>query len=413
MNSSQRELLLAPLFTLFNHQDIEYFSSRMQMKNIEPGGLMFDDHDGKEHFYIIAAGQVEVTQAAGLAEEQLLGVWGEGELIGEFLFINHEGKLTARARAINHVQVYEMTRTDFDTLLTRQPGLAYDMVKNLSRRISGFQNKAINDLLDKNEQMKQAYEALKAANLQMIEKETMEHELDLAHNIQVSILPHKFPKLEGYDFGAMVVPMRAIGGDFYDFIPLSENRLGIAIGDVSGHGIPAALFMALTVTLLRAEACRTCSPAEVLLRVNRQLTGYNDEGMFVTTLYGVLELKTGEFNFVRAGHVLPILYSTRGRLIEVQMEPGQPLGIFSSPVLSEQVIDLKKGGTLLLYTDGVTEAVNQGNEMFGQPGLEKAIQDNHPLTAQQICQSIFDRVTAHRGEAAQSDDVTLLCIQAQ
>ena len=246
---------------------------------------------------------------------------------------------------------------------------------------------------------------------QVIEKEKMERELQVAHKIQMSILPRRQPQVDGFDFGALVVPMQMIGGDFYDFIPLGNDKLGIAIGDVSGHGVPAALFMALTVTLLRAEACRTCSPGEVLQSVNRQLMRFNDESMFVTILYGVLDMLTGKFDYVRAGHELPVLFTNQGSMAEGSLEPGQALGLFNTPLLSEQVIHIQKGVALLLYTDGVTEAVSCEDEMFGMERLKRVIRKHHHQSAQAICERVMEQVTLHRGEAAQNDDVTLVCIR--
>jgi sigma-B regulation protein RsbU (phosphoserine phosphatase) len=143
-----------------------------------------------------------------------------------------------------------------------------------------------------------------------------------------------------------------VGGDFYDFISLDDRRLGIAIGDVSGHGVPAALFMALTVTLLPAEACRDCSPSEVLRAVNHQLLNVNSEGLFVTVLYGVLDRTTGEFTYARAGHESPIHCLATGELIVPDLGPGQLLGFWGDVRLSEQSISLAPGSTLMLYTDG-------------------------------------------------------------
>jgi sigma-B regulation protein RsbU (phosphoserine phosphatase) len=169
--------------------------------------------------------------------------------------------------------------------------------------------------------------------------------------------------------------------------------------------------MALTVTLLRAEACRTCSPGDVLSSVNQQLIRFNDEGMFVTILYGVLDILTGEFIYVRAGHEQPVLYTDRGRLIEVSLEPGQPLGLFSAPILSEQMIHIQQGITLLLYTDGVTESVNAEDEMFGTEHLRAVVGKYNHQSAQTICERVLEGVNLHRGEASQSDDVTLLCVR--
>jgi len=208
--------------------------------------------------------------------------------------------------------------------------------------------------------------------------------------------------------------MSAVGGDFYDFIPLDGQMLGIAIGDVSGHGVPAALFMALTVTLLRAEACRTCSPAEVLRGVNRQLLNLNNEGMFVTLLYGVLNCATHEFTYARAGHEPPILCRASQEWLDPDpdLECGQLLGLFNNPLLCERTLTLAPGSTLLLYTDGVTEMMNSQSELFGGERLLAAVCDHYNSHAQAVCERIWELVAAHRGDAPQRDDIAMVCARA-
>jgi len=144
------------------------------------------------------------------------------------------------------------------------------------------------DLQEKNRQLAQAYEELKAAQAQLIEKEKLESELKIAREIQRNILPRSKPQISGLDFGMLIEPMASVGGDFFDYIELDQERVGLVVGDVSDHGVPAAIFMALTYSLLRAEALRATSPGETLRAVNRQLLNMNSSSMFVTVLYGIL-----------------------------------------------------------------------------------------------------------------------------
>jgi sigma-B regulation protein RsbU (phosphoserine phosphatase) len=171
--------------------------------------------------------------------------------------------------------------------------------------------------------------------------------------------------------------------------------------------------MALTVTLLRAEACHDCSPQEVLRGVNRQLLNMNNEGMFVTVLYGVLHRTTGEFTFVRAGHELPLLCRPDGELVEPDLSRGQILGLFTDPVLQEQTVKLTPNSTLLLYTDGVIEAVDAHAEMFGDERLRRAVSANRAAPAQVMCERILEQVTAHTRAVSQHDDITLVSVQAR
>jgi serine phosphatase RsbU (regulator of sigma subunit) len=213
-------------------------------------------------------------------------------LFGEMSLLIPDGLRTASVRAHSPVKIMELSCPDFDKLLLRRPSLALELVRELSLRLRDSDNAMIRDLTDKNLELAQAYQELQAAQVQLVEKEKLEHELDLAHNIQQSILPDDLALMEGFDFGARMMPARAVGGDLYDFIQLDQDTVGISIGDVSDKGVPAAIFMALYCSLLRAEALHVSSPADVLRRVNRHLLDLTDARMFVTALYGVLNRKT-------------------------------------------------------------------------------------------------------------------------
>ncbi len=402
-----------PLFAALPHNEFRHLAATLHPIDVKAGAILFREGDCGDHFYIVAAGQVEVFKALGTGEEHLLNISGPGDFIGEMSLVSDEGRRTATVRAASHARLLEMSRADFERLVREQPRLAYELVRVLSGRLAASQDAALHDLQAKNRQLQQAYEALQAAQAQIIEKEKMERELQVAHNIQLGLLPRQRPDLPGFDLGALIEPMRAIGGDFYDFIPLDGHRLGIAIGDVSGHGVPAALFMALTVTLLRAEACRDCSPSDVLLNVNRQLLNLNSAGLFVTLLYGVLDYATGDFTYVRAGHEPPLIRAGDGNLSVPPFERSQLLGFFDDPALAEQTVSLPSGSTLLLYTDGVTEEPNAEAELFGHARLEAALRLPQPASAQGVCEMVLAQVTAHSSCVAPSDDITLVCLRAR
>ena len=239
----------------------------------------------------------------------------------------------------------------------------------------------------------------------------MEAELDFAREIQRSILPGELPRKNGCDFGALMVPARAVGGDFYAFVELDENRLGIAVGDVSDKGVPAALFIALTFSLINTEARRSSSPRDVLSHVNQYLLGMNQADMFVTVLYGVFDRITREFWYSRAGHDKPIVLDANGQPIELLGGPGQLLGVLPMPALDEQHIVLPAGGTLLMFTDGATEAMDADGQMFGLERLRAALRANHAGRAQAICAEIWRVVQAFSGDRPAHDDVTLVAIK--
>ncbi len=206
------------------------------------------------------------------------------------------------------------------------------------------------------------------------------------------------------------MPMRAVGGDFYDVLALGDDSLGVAVGDVAGHGVPAALFMALTATLLRAEAKRTSAPGQVLHAVNQRLLEMSDSGMFTTVLYGVLEPSDQSFIFARAGHSMPILVGRDQEPVELSHGFGQPLGTFEEVALDEGNISLPPGSMLLFFTDGVTEVADAAGEFFGTDRLLRAIQTSEANGPQQLCDALSRSLQDFRGEEPQLDDVTLLAV---
>jgi phosphoserine phosphatase RsbU/P len=306
----------------------------------------------------------------------------------------------------------EMSRSDFDGLLRSWPEAAYDLAKVLSGRLRDTDNATIRELKEKNRQLENAYRELQAAQAHIIEKKKLERELELAWEIQNSMLPRSLPRFAGFDFGTRIAPARAVGGDFYDFIPLGDNTLGIAVGDVSGKGMPAAIFMAMTRSLMRAEASRADSALEALQGVNRHLLDMNESGMFVTVLYGTLNGKTREFHYGRAGHELPILCNDQGITTNPYCGHGQPLGILADPAIDEQTVKLFPGDTLLLFTDGVTDAFNDIGVSFGLERLRKSVGACCNDPPQLLCDRLTDLVMKYQEPIPQHDDVTIVAIRA-
>jgi phosphoserine phosphatase RsbU/P len=309
------------------------------------------------------------------------------------------------------LQLLKVTRAELDALLHRQPQLAYEIIRLLSHRLEESENLTILDLREKNQRLIEAYEELKAAQEQIIEKEKLEKELEISKQIQQSILPETLPNPVGYDFGALMIPARAVGGDFYTLIQLPRKQLGIVVGDVSDKGVPAALFMALTYSLIRAEAVRTASPVRAVQVVNQHLLQMNSSSMFVTLVYGILNCTSGEFRFARAGHPSPYILDGEGHLMQVPSGFSQAVGLFDDPSFDEQCIQLPPGGTLLLYSDGVTETMDlQGGE-FGLDHLYRSMADNRTQSAQEICGQLWKDVQVHGAGLPQQDDFTTLIVK--
>jgi phosphoserine phosphatase RsbU/P len=409
----QDTLARVPFFANLPPDEIEYLAVSLHPCELPAGTLVFQEDQLADKFYVMLDGQVEIIKALGTRDERTLGMRGPGSLLGEMSLLSSAQRYTASVRACADLQLLEMTRDDFDALLHRQPDLAYNLLKVMSARLNQSENLTIRDLQEKNRQLAQAYEELKAAQVQLIEKEKLETELRVARDLQRNILPRVKPRLTDLDFGMLIEPMTSVGGDFFDFIELDQERVGLVIGDVSDHGVPAAIFMALTYSLLRSEAFRASSPSEALQVVNRQLLDMNPSGMFVTVLYGVLNRTTRDFQFARAGHDLPLILDARREVVNLTAGVGQLLGLFPNPRIDEQHLTLPAESLVLMYTDGVTEAMDATGDLFGEERLRAVLYAGRNPTAQAACEAVLAEVREFSDYAAQRDDITVIALQVK
>jgi serine phosphatase RsbU (regulator of sigma subunit) len=261
------------------------------------------------------------------------------------------------------------------------------------------------------EELRAKIDQLEAAQAELVKKERMERELELARQVQQSMLPHHFPEVRGYALAASNEPARQVGGDFYDVILLDDRHFGIVIADVADKGMPAALYMALTRSLLLAEARRVLSPREVLLNINRLLLDLGEMGGFVSVFYAVIDGPARQMRYARAGHERPLLI----RKGEVRQTSGNGavLGILDEDQLnlSEEQIELLVGDKLVLFTDGLTDVADADGQFSGRPRLEALLLARANLPADQICSAIFSDLAAFRGQAEQFDDMTLMVLE--
>ncbi|MGA2490307.1 MAG: SpoIIE family protein phosphatase [Anaerolineales bacterium] len=405
------ELSSIPLFASLPADEIRRLETLLHVSACPPGTVLFQEGHSDDKFYVLLEGQVEVIKALGRPEERLLGVRAAGNLLGEMSLFSRDGCHTASVRSLTPLQLLNVPHTELDALLHRQPQLAYEIIRLLSRRLEESENITILDLQEKNQRLWEAYEELKAAHEQIVEKERLEKELEISGQIQQSLLPRTLPRIPGYEFGALMVPARAVGGDFFTYFKLGRDRLGLVVGDVSDKGVPAALFMALTYSLIRAEAVRTRSPVQAFRNVNRQLLQMNSSNMFVTMVYGILDCSSGDFHFARAGHPSPYLLDEAGWFVDVPVSSGQPLGLFDNLPIDEQHIYLPPGGTLLLYTDGVSETKDIQGSDFAPDLLYQSMAANRTRPALEICEQIWLDVQAHGRGLPQQDDFTAVVVK--
>ena len=251
------------------------------------------------------------------------------------------------------------------------------------------------------------------ANEAALERAAVQRDLDLARELQGGLLPKIFPTKEeapGIELFARLDPAKEVSGDLYDFFPIENGKMCFVVGDVSGKGIAAGIFMAVTRTLIRATAVAGRSPLEILTKVNAQLAKENQASLFVTMILGVVDTQTGRMVYGQGGHNPPIRVPLKGK---PSYEPpgGMPLGVFDDAKFGERELVLEKGETLLVYTDGVTEAMNLAKDLFGEDRLERAVEGGAVLSAEKLTERVVEKVEEFVGEAERSDDITLLAIQ--
>jgi serine phosphatase RsbU (regulator of sigma subunit) len=259
----------------------------------------------------------------------------------------------------------------------------------------------------------QAALAVQSDRLQqeMTERERLERELQLAHEIQQTFMPARWLDLSGWDLAFTWRAARQVAGDFYDFFELPGGRLGLVIADVADKGMPAALFMALTRTLMRAAALEEVSPAAAVGRVNDLLVPDAQSGMFVTALYAVVSLETGELTYANAGHNLPLLWRSRTGELEQLEKGGIALGVIDGARVDEYVISLERGDSLVFYTDGITEAFSAQDEIYGEERLRATIRAASDGSAQDILDAIDGSVEGFMADGAPSDDRTIMVLR--
>ena len=239
----------------------------------------------------------------------------------------------------------------------------------------------------------------------------LSHELDVARDMQASVLPRSFPSTNRYNTHGLMVPAKEVGGDFYDFFKLGENRIGVAIGDVSGKGIAAALFMMACRTLLRSRALEGGTPDLCLGYVNNQLSEDNDNCTFVTLFYGVLDTESGVLHYCNGGHNPPRVVHGDGQVVAVPTTHDIALGVLPGHEFHQDTLQLQAGDALFLYTDGVTEAEGPEFAEFGEERLDALLARIDKAECKEVTSRVLDHVREFAGENSQSDDITCVVLR--
>ena len=247
------------------------------------------------------------------------------------------------------------------------------------------------------------------------EKKRLDHDLEIARDIQRILLPSEAPAIDGFQISGINVPARQVSGDYFDYIRVDDERLGVAIADVSGKGVPASLIMAICRSVLRAEAARNPSPADVLRKVNRQLYPDIKEDMFISMAYLILDQHRNSITLARAGHDAPLLYKQQSQTVTPVKSPGMVVGIDSGNVFDRLTVDfaisLERDDCLVLYTDGVTETLNAEGDEFGLDRVIQTVRARANDGAHAIVKKIIQEVRDFTGSLPQNDDITLIAIR--
>jgi sigma-B regulation protein RsbU (phosphoserine phosphatase) len=241
-------------------------------------------------------------------------------------------------------------------------------------------------------------------------RQKMESELRIAHDIQMNMVPRTFPPFPGrkeLDIVAFLKPAKEVGGDFYDFFFINENHLLVVLGDISGKGVPAALLMARIMTLIKTEARGSQECEDIMSLVNREFSLNNDECMFATTFLAILNTDNGELSFCNGGHNSPLFIEESGHVEFIKKAGSPPVGIDEDSLFKRDMLIMKPGDALLMYTDGVTEAFNEHSEIFGNERLKEVVTLQKKRDLPDLVEKVIQAVESFAGKQEQSDDITI------
>jgi sigma-B regulation protein RsbU (phosphoserine phosphatase) len=316
-----------------------------------------------------------------------------------------------------------ITEADFKTLIGSNPELAMSMLRNGTTRVRNTNQRMIGDLERKNAELLKAYQQLKAAQAELIRLNRIEQELAVARQIQESFLPRTLPQPAGWQVSAYSRGAQAVGGDFYDCIGLNDGRLGLVVADACGKGVTAALFVALSRSLLRAASqAPWIFQGDMALDAESILSGalwlvndyicreHAESNMFITVFYAVLDPASGELAYVNAGHNPPLHIDAAGREISELQEGTLPIGIMPSLEFEVQHAHIAPGEALILFSDGITEAMNTAGEPFNDDRLHAVLREGSAASAGEQVQRVIARVDDYAAGAPQADDMTLMIV---
>lgn len=409
-----------PLFEGFSDANLRKLASSVEERRLAAGEtLFFQGEEGNECF-VILAGQLEVLAHPGRVAVQL-EVRQAGQLIGEMALIDPSPR-SATVRALTDCHLVVLNEQHFSTLMHSNPELTFEMLRNGTARLRRTSQQLIADLEAKNAELTSAYEDLKSAQDERLRLNRIEEELAVARRIQELFLPRTLPQPAGWQVAAFNRGAQAVGGDFFDCIELPLGQIGLVVADVCGKGVPAALFVALTRSLLRAASLAPWAFQEGGVDADTVLAGamwftndyiageHGESNMFITLFYGVLDPETGVLSYINAGHNDPLIVSRDGETIRMLESSALPVGIVGGQVFETAQAAVAPGETLVGFSDGITEAMNAAGEPYGDERLLAVLREHAGLPAPALVEVIARAVDEYVAGAPQADDMTLLII---
>ncbi len=382
---------------------------RTRQRKFKAGKPIFREGAQGATLYIIQDGEVDIVKGRG-KDEVTLVTRRAGEFFGEMSII--EGaRRSATARARGDATLIEVPGDVVLRTLLKHPPVLLETTRQLSRNLRESDSTLIGSLKKKNAELRRAYKALQAAQDQIVEKKRLERELELARELQDSLLPRDLPPIEDFRFAARSRPAEAVGGDFYDVIPIGPNFFGLLIASVAGTGLFAAIFMALTRALVVSEGQRQQHPERVATHVHRLLLQLAKPTMPVSMFYGVVDARDRTMTYVNAGHAAPLLRHADGS-IEALPGEGTQLAASLRAEVEERSIMLRPGQTLALHTEGLLWAENAAGEPFGADRLKAALRDA-AASPEALIDQVFAAVDAHRAGSGARLDQAVLIVQVQ
>lgn len=410
-----------PIFQAVPEAVLAELVPRLAECRLAAGEVLFNQGDAGAECFVILDGAVEVITFVNGAELRL-EVFHTGQIIGEMSLIDRSPR-SATVRAIEPSRLVALNEEVFATLIGSSPELAMTMLRSIVSRVRNTNQRMIHDLERKNAELLAAYQQLQAAQAELIRLNRLEEELAVARRIQQSFLPRVLPQPSGWRIAAFSRGAQAVGGDFFDTITLPNGQIGLVVADACGKGVTAALFVALSRSLLRAASQAAGSiqddgdaSAAILLHAVSLTNDYicrehSDSMMFVTLFYGLLDPATGVMQYINAGHNPPLRIGRDGAVIEELSEGALPIGIVTGQTYDVRALQIAPGEKLVAFSDGITEAMNPAGELFGDDRLQALLRAQAQSAADELVAAAVSAVDAFAQGAPQSDDITLLVVE--